>query len=106
MDVAAKITVPRRSRNGQMGRDSLHRPYSRPAQCETKARLGTQASMERSRSAEAYHCCVSLCTNDSRYDEKKELTFVKFPTDKKEKKGWFGLLGFNASATARVISRR
>ena len=36
----------------------------------------------------AYHCCVPLCTNDSRYDPKKELSFHRFPTDKNLKKLW------------------
>lgn len=36
----------------------------------------------------AYHCCVSLCYNDSRYDNNRELSFHKFPTDKIKRKEW------------------
>ena len=36
----------------------------------------------------AYHCCVPLCTNDSRYDEGKQLSFYRFPCDNKLRKEW------------------
>ncbi len=51
-----------------------------------KTRLGKQTN--RAEKMAAYHCCVPLCNNDSRYDRDKELSFFKFPTDKKEMKEW------------------
>ncbi|XP_062585919.1 uncharacterized protein LOC134247604 [Saccostrea cucullata] len=36
----------------------------------------------------AYHCCVPLCTNDSRYDEKNLLSFHRFPSDNELRKEW------------------
>ena len=30
-------------------------------------------------SVTAFHCCVPCCTNDSRYDEERTLSFHKFP---------------------------
>ena len=53
--------------------------------CQFKARLETQTKMEEPKrsteklSFKAYHCCVPCCTNDSRYDEERTLSFHKFP---------------------------
>ena len=36
----------------------------------------------------AYHCCVPLCTNDSRYDAAKTLTFHRIPKHEVVRKTW------------------
>ncbi|XP_048743288.2 uncharacterized protein LOC125656743 [Ostrea edulis] len=35
-----------------------------------------------------YHCCVPCCTNDSRYDKERHLSFHKFPVDSRRRKQW------------------
>lgn len=51
----------------------------------------------------AYHCCVPLCTNDSRYDEKKQLSFHRFSGENKLRKEWIANISHDIGSHFQVI---
>lgn len=51
----------------------------------------------------AYHCGVPLCTNDSRYDEKKQLSFHRFSGENKLRKEWIANISHDIGPHFQVI---
>ncbi|XP_019630251.1 PREDICTED: THAP domain-containing protein 11-like, partial [Branchiostoma belcheri] len=57
-----------------------------------------------------FHCCVPSCTNDSRYDPEKKLSFHRFPKDSTQRKAWIVKIrrdigkDFQLSDSTRVCS--
>jgi hypothetical protein len=63
-------------------------PYSHDAHARVITRHGGQDDNKMANTGSSVHCCVPLCTNDSRYDPKKELSFHRIPVDKSLRKQW------------------
>jgi hypothetical protein len=59
-----------------------------------KKRLSEHVNMSKTEDSEKgrrrtnQHCCVPLCTNDTRYCEKGEISFHHFPSEEALRKKW------------------
>ncbi|CAC5406283.1 unnamed protein product [Mytilus coruscus] len=49
-----------------------------------------------------YHCCVPKCTNDSRYDPERKISFHKFPKDAFVRKTWIIKIKRDLGANFRI----